>query len=221
MRPAQVDAVFRVYDLAELPSVRSCIFTLLGQVRSTSFGVLTESLQIHLLTQRFTARDIQAVRSVVADLLQLDERVGLTLHNWDYRDPFDLRVPLLNMGLEVASGRYILFLESSDLLCAGALTTLLGRISSTGAAAALGGIRHQFVRWWGDAFLPLHNELQRPSGGSATLLLLDREKLPYRLCFQVAPPGLEIAEFVDRLRKHSSIDEDYKNDILCVRQVYQ
>ena len=216
----QVDAVLRVYDVAELPCVRSCVLTLLGQMRPAPAGVFAGSLHIHLMTQRFTVRETQAVRSGLADLLRLDERVGLTLHNWDYRDPFDLRVPLLNMALEVTSGRYVTFLDSSDLLCPGALARLLGRIATTGAAAALGGIRSQPVRWWGDVFLPVDGACQA-GDASATFVVLDRERLPHALCFQVAPPGQEIAGFIGRLRGSCAVEEPPVAEILCVRQVYQ
>ena len=221
MIPGQVDAVLRVYDLTELSCVQSCVLTLVGQMRPTPAGTFAGSLHIHLMTQRFTLRETQALRSAVADLLRLDERIGLTLHNWDYQDPFDLRVPLLNMALEVASGRYVTFLDSSDLLCPGALAILLGRIEATGAAAALGGIRPQSVRWWGDVFLPFNSEPHQADGGSAALLMLDREKLPRTLYFQVAPPGEEIGAFIDRLGKHCAIEEHPVAEFLCVRQVYQ
>ncbi len=221
MTPGQVDAVLRVYDLAELPCVQSCVLTLLGQMRPTPAGAFAGSLHIHLMTQRFTLREIQTLRGAVADLLRLDERIGLTLHNWDYRDPFDLRVPLLNMALEVTSGRYVTFLESIDLLCPGALAVLLGRIDATGAAAALGGIRPQSVLWWGDVFLPLNSDPHQVGSGSATLLMLDRKKLPRTLYFQAAPPGEEIAVFIARLRKHCAVAEHPEAEFLCVRQVYQ
>ncbi len=221
MIPGQVDAVLRVYDLTELSCVQSCVFTLLGQMRPTPEGAFTGSLHIHLMTQRFTLREAQALRSAVADLLRLDDRIGLTLHNWDYQDPFDLRVPLLNMALAVTTGRYVTFLDSSDLLCPGALAILLRRIQTTGAAAALGGIRPQSVRWWGDVFLPFTNEPHQADGGSAALLMLDREKLPRTLYFQVAPPGEEIGVFIDDLGKHCAIEEHPVAEFLCVRQVYQ
>ena len=221
MIPGQIDAVLRVYDLTEVPCVQSCLLTLLGQMRPTPECIFAGSLHIHLMTQRFSLRDTQALRNAVADLLQLDERIGLTLHNWDYRDPFDLRIPLLNMALEVARGRYITFLDSSDLLCPGALAILLGRIEATGAAVVLGGIRPQSVRWWGDVFLPLNNEPDRTDSSFATLLMLDRGKLPHTLNFQVAPQGEEFAVFVERLRKNYAVEEHPVGEFLCVRQVYQ
>ena len=218
MRPAQVDAVIRVYDLADLPGVRSCLFTLLAQMRSGATGGLTESLHIHLMTQRFTASEMLALRNAVADLLQLDDEIGLTLHNWDYRDPFDLRVPLLNMALDVTHGRYVTFLDSTDLLCAGALEALVGHVRSGEAVAALGGISRQCVRWWGDTFLPCGGAESRTT---AALLLVDRSKLNHRVSFQVAPPGSEIDVFVGSLRGHGRIDEHYLNEPLCVRHVFQ
>ena len=221
MIPGQVDAVLRVYDLAELPCVQSCVLTLLGQIRPTPAGAFAGSLHIHLMTQRFSLRDTLALRSGVSDLLRLDERIGLTLHNWDYRDPFDLRVPLLNMALEVTIGRYITVLDSSDLLCPGALAVLLGRIEATEAAAALGGVRLQSVRWWGDVFLPLNSELHQADNGPTPLLMLDRAKLPRTFHFQVAPPGEEIAVFIDRLRQDGAVEAPPPAEVLCVRQVYQ
>ena len=216
-----VDAVVRVYDLAELPCVQSCIFSLLGQMRPASSGVLEKPLQIHLMTQRFTFGETQAVRSAVTDLLRLDERIGLVLHNWDFRDPFDLRVPLLNMALEVTSGRYFACLDSCDLLRPGAFATLLARIDATGAAAALGGTMTQRVRWWGDVFLPLSGDAQRTVGDDpAAIFLLDRLRLPKTLRFQVAQPGAEVPELISRLRKHYVVDEQSVPELLCVRQVY-
>ncbi len=217
MMPDRVAVAVRVYDTADLPCLQSCLFPLVGQQTSSS-----PPLRIQVMTQRLTIGEVRRVREAVADLLDLDERISLTLHNWDYRDPFDIRVPLLNWALDLAESRYFTCLDIGDQLLPGTYDALLGRLEATAAAAALGGTWTQRVRWWGDVFLPL-GPAEPPSAPAlaAPMFLLDRLRLPATLRFRNGQPGQELAEFVAALRLQHEVDDRLLGELLCVRQVFE
>jgi hypothetical protein len=225
MESTGLDIVIRLYDTSELPRLDHCVFALLGQSLRVEF---CESLRLHVMLQRFSFAEIQAVRTAMQALLSLNKAVSLTVHNWEHPDPFDLRVPLLNWGLEVAKGRYFTCLDIADLLLPGTCARLLTRLRATRAALALGGIATQPVRWWGDVVLSLLAAPPSPEalpggppqGSTPPIFLLDRARLPSQaLVFRVGQPDAEIAEFVQRLRVHYLADTECMTDLLGLRQV--
>lgn len=212
-----LDVILRVYDLAELPLLRTCVFTLLGQNRPA----LPVVLRINLMTERLTSGEAQELRAGLADLLDLDDTVRLVLRNWDFRAPFDLRVPLLNLALDVTTGRYLSVLDSNDLLLPGALATLLHRLDQTGAAAAVGGLQEQRVRWEGDVFLPLAPPTAPQAGHDATWVLLDRTRLDKTSRFQAVDDATAMADFLARLRPGQAVDDACAARALCIRQDFR
>ncbi len=225
MEPAGLDVVIRLYDTSELPRLDHCVFSLLGQSLHADFP---GPLRLHLMLQRLSLAEVQAVRTAMEPLRSLDETASLTLHNWEHPEPIDLRVPLLNWGLEVAKGRYFTCLGTAELLLPGACAKLLARLQTTRAALALGGMATQPVRWWGDVILPL--PATQPSSGSiadkpvdrraSPVFLLDRARVPLEdLVFRVSQPDAEIAEFLQRLRICCQVDTECMADLLGLRQV--
>lgn len=213
----KVDVVVRLYDTTDLPRLRLCLFSLLGQKRGASKAALSERLQVYVMTQRFTAEQVRQTRETVDPLLVGDDEVSVTIFNWDYRDPFDVRVPLLNWALEVSDGRFMIVVECTDLLISRSLARLRARLADTGAAAAIGGVHRQQVLWWGDIVVPLTIEGSQTAEASAPFALLDRSRIGKALTFEVGSSGMESAAYLDSLRP-SAVDEALRAVPLCVRQ---
>jgi hypothetical protein len=227
---AGLDVVIRLYDPSELPRLDHCLFSLFGQLPPALSADADPCgpLRLHLMLRRFSFAEVQAVRAATQALRALDETARLTMHNWEISEPFDLRVPLLNWGLEVAKGRYFTCLEVGDLVLPGAYAKLLTRLRMTRSAMALGGVITQPVRWWGDVVMPIAAASlcpESPPGSSdeadsPSLFLLDRARVPLQeLKFRVGLPDTEIGEFVQRVGETCEIDTELMGDLLAVRQI--
>ena len=223
-----LDVVIRLYDTTELPCLDHCIFSLLGQARQAEPGHVGFGgvLRLHVMLQRFSFTEVQTVRKALGRLMLLDEAADLTLHNWDYPEPFDLRVPLLNWGFEVARSRYATCVSSSDRLFPGTYARLLVRLQVTQAVIALGGMAAQPVCWWGDVIMPVSDESKLAIAPLGELVppvfLVDRARLGSReTVFRAHNQGAEINEFISRLRLHHEADIECEADLLAVRQVFQ
>lgn len=234
MEPAGIDVVLRLYDTSELPLLNQCVFALLGQSRlDTPSGqgpgepVLSEPVRLHIMLQRFSFAATQETRAAIREVCLLGKTLSVNLHNWEYPEPFDLRIPLLNWGLDVARGRYITCLGLNDLPLPGAFARLLTRLRATQAALALAHLAIQPVRWWGDVMLPLPGSPKAGPAGSAgsdgagpRLFLLDRTRVPVRdLVFRGGEPDAEITDFITRLSADGAADRHCEAEPLGVRQV--
>ena len=129
-----IDVVTRLYDLADLPHLDRLVFSIMGQAAATP-------LHLHVMLQRFSFAEMQKVRETMHDLRRLGNGTGVTLHNWDNPAPFDLRVPLLNWGIEVAQGRYFTCLDVQEQLCPHGCSALLARPSVYRGRTCPGGHR--------------------------------------------------------------------------------
>jgi hypothetical protein len=218
-----LDVVIRFTDLGHLPRLEQCVFALFGQVMGDGAGrSALVPMQIHVILPRFSFAEVQAVRSALQPLRGLSDAVSLALHNWDYPEPHDLRVPMLNLGLERATGRYVACLEVGDLLHPDAYLHLLTRLQDSNAALALGGLAEQRVAWWGDVILPLPvaDRWQQGDGHAAPAFLLDRTRIALPdLVFQAARPEAAIDVFLERMRERYSVDGEYPPARLGFRQI--
>lgn len=204
-----VDIVTRLYDLADLPYLDQLVFSIMGQAD-------VAPIRLHVMLQRFSFTDVQAVREATWGLRRLHDQASVTLHNWDYPAPYDLRVPLLNWGLGVAQGRYVICLDVQEQLYPHACSALLARLHGTQAALALGGASLQPVWWWGDVVLPVSGQADRSA--AAHVFMADRSRLAVKDCvFRSGEPLAEIKEFVERLTTHYVVDRFYQNDVLALR----
>ncbi len=204
-----IDIVTRLYDLSDLPHLDRLVFSIMGQADAVP-------LRLHVMLQRFSFTEVQAVREAMWGLGRLHDRASVTLHNWDYPAPFDLRVPLLNWGLEVAQGRYVTCLDVHEQLYPHACTALLARLHGTQAALALGGAALQPVWWWGDVVLPVPDQ----ADGSAPkpVFMADRSRLATKDCvFRSGEPDSEIKEFIERLGTQYAVDTICQSDTLALR----
>jgi hypothetical protein len=197
-----IDILTRLYDLSDLPHLDQLMFSIMGQSSAVP-------LQLHVMLQRFSFTEVQAVREATWGVRRLCAQTSVTLHNWDYAAPFDLRVPLLNWGLEVAQDRYVTCIDVHEQLRPRACAMLLGRLQRTDVALALGGATLQPVRWWGDVVLPVSG--LKSEFVPACIFMADRSRLAVTDCvFRSGEPGSEIKEFVERIRTR------YATDTFCV-----
>ena len=212
-----LDVVVRFYEVADLPRLRTCLFTLAGQRRGSGEAMLHERLRVCIMTQRFSADQTRSTREALESLIAWDDSISLVFSNWDYRDPFDVHVPLLNRAMEIAGGRYITFVETNDLVVAGALARLRRTLADGDAAAAVGGVRLQPVVSWGDVALPV--EPGSEAVAASPLVLLDRSRLVPGLSFEASLPGMEIPQYLDRLRPRHELNQHLRDTPLCIRQI--
>lgn len=204
-----IDIVTRLYDLTDLPHLGRLMFSIMGQADAVP-------LRLHVMLQRFSFTEVQAVREATSGLRQLHDRASMMLHNWDYPQPFDLRVPLLNWGLEVAQGRYVTCLDVHEQLCPHACTALLARLHGTQAALALGGATLQPVLWWGDVVLAVPDQAEGPT--PTPVFMADRRRLGIKDCvFRSGEPDAEITEFIERLGTRYVVDTICQSDTLSLR----
>ena len=204
-----IDIVTRLYDLADLPQLDQLVFSVMGQADAAP-------LRLHVMLGRFSFTEVRAVREATWGLRRLHGGASVTLHNWDYPAPFDLRVPLLNWGLEVARGRYVTCLDVREQLCPHACTALLARLQSTQAALALGGAALQPVRWWGNVILPVQGQADGPA--PMPIFMADRDRLAIKDCvFRNGDPDSEVREFIERLGARYMIDTACQGDTLALR----
>jgi hypothetical protein len=204
-----VDIVTRLYDLADLPLLDQLLFSITGQAD-------TGPARLHVMLQRFSFDQVQSVRQATRGLRRLSDRVSVMLHNWDNPAPRDLRVPLLNWGLEVAQGRYVACLDVNEQLRPHACGTLLARLRETPAAVALGGVALQPVRWWGDVILAVPD--QPGTAAPRPVFMVDRDRLAVEDCvFRTGEPDAEIEEFLERLGTQYAVDRRCESDAVALR----
>lgn len=204
-----IDIVVRLYDLADLPYLDRLMFSIVGQADAIP-------LRLHVMLQRFSFTEVQAVREATWGLRRLHDRASVMLHNWDHPAPFDLRVPLLNWGLEVARGRYVTCVDVHEQLFPQACMTLLARLDGSQAALALGGVEAQPAWWWGDVVLPVLNQAERSI--STPIFMADRSRLAPKDCvFRSSKSGSEITEFIERVGALYGVDTLCQSDILALR----
>lgn len=205
-----IDIITRLYDSTDLPLLNRLVFSIMGQS-----GHLP--LRVHIMLQRFSISEVQLVREAIRYLGYLNDRVSLTLHNWDLPAPFDLRVPLLNWGLELAQDRYIMFIDVNEQLYPNACSALFARLCNTGASVALGGGVTQAVCWWGDVVLPVPAPAK--AQGSTPLFMIDKKRIDIAdRAFRVSATGCECDEFINRISVRHDVDRNHEEEALFVRQ---
>lgn len=133
MSEHQVDCIVRFHDSRRLYELNRCIFSLVGQTY--------RPLNIILVTQRFTAKELDETRASLQAVLSLPNAPTLSMVNWEASEPRDARTALLNMGLQAAKGRYVAFLDYDDVLYPEAYSLLVERLRSSSAAIAFASVR--------------------------------------------------------------------------------
>lgn len=130
---ASVDCIVRLHDPGRLDELSRCIFSLVSQEH--------QPVHIILVTQRFTAAELGAVKRALEPLLRGAPTSSLEVLNYSSSTPRDARTALLNLGLAHTRGGYVGFLDYDDVLYPEAYGLLRQALADSGAAIAFGGIR--------------------------------------------------------------------------------
>ena len=161
----QVDVIVRFHDMARLPELTRCVFSLAGQ----SY----RPLRIILALQRFSAADIAATRAALAPFLDDQPGVHLSVVNWELSAPADARSILLNLGVSIAQGRYVAFLDYDDVLYPEAYAMLVEQLKKSDAAIAFASVRILKLEIYQRYFYAA-SRVVPPYGGGANLADLFR-----------------------------------------------
>jgi hypothetical protein len=138
----QVDTLVRFHDCSRLMELKRCIFSLLGQTH--------RPLNIILLLQCFTPEEEQKVRQELQPLLQGENAPTLQLHNRTQPEPRDARAHLLQTGINMATGRYLAFLDYDDTLFPEAYQLLVQQLKHSKAAIAFASVQPMIVDVYSD-----------------------------------------------------------------------
>ncbi|MGG5887559.1 hypothetical protein ACLF3G_10515 [Falsiroseomonas sp. HC035] len=222
-----LDVLLVFEDLVDLPRLEQGVFALLGAA-SDAQGAVASSLsplRIHLCLPRFSVAELRAVRDATRPIQDLCPEMAVRLHNWHLPEPHDLRVPLLNLGMERAEGRYLGCVEIGQLMSPGAYRRLHDRLVVTGHALAVGGVEEVPVAWWGDVILPARRR-QSPKPDSldshhvAPAFLLDRWRIsPSDLRLRAAWSGNPLRDLVTSISTSQPTDYALADARLCVQQI--
>jgi hypothetical protein len=132
----RVSVIVRIHDPARLEDLDLCLFSITHQNYS--------DIEVVVCCQNFDHKALCRVHELVGEL-SLYGRSARVLDLQPGRG--DHRSQLLNAGLEVASGRYLTFLDFDDVVYGGAYSYLIERLrSSQTALAACGGVLAAEVR---------------------------------------------------------------------------
>ena len=129
----QLDVIIRFHDIARISELKRCVFSLVGQ----SY----RPLRLIVALQRFSETDIAAMRAALAPLLGGADAPDLAVVNWENTEPVDARSVLLNLGVQVAQGRYLAYLDYDDVLYPEAYTLMVSQLKAGGAAIAFAAVR--------------------------------------------------------------------------------
>lgn len=127
-----LDCVVRFHDVARLPELERCFFSLVGQ--------RYRPLNIILVVQRFSEAEIEVTRNALTPLLTLPDAPTFEIHNWSREEPADARTFLLNLGIDAAKGRYLAFLDYDDTLYPKAYELLVNRLQQVKSAIVFASV---------------------------------------------------------------------------------
>ncbi|GAB0119437.1 hypothetical protein Acid7E03_35090 [Acidisoma sp. 7E03] len=206
-REDALDILIRLEDETDLALAERSLFTILGQ--TVSLG-----LTVHFMLTRFPQSGLRALRERTERLRHLNPEARVQFHNWDEPSPFDVRAAVLNQGLSLTEGRYLMILEPTDILFPQALAQLWARVSAAEAPLALGYLQIAPVFWWGETILP-----RAPESQSAEIFMLDRSRLaPRDTAFRRTAENGEIAQFIADVRATHPVAPTIGDGLLGLRQ---
>lgn len=207
-----LDCIVRFHDIRRLAELRRCVFSLVGQTY--------RPLNIILLLQRFSAEEIAQTHAALDPYLLISSGVTLAIHNYEEADPRDARTVLLNLGLSLAKGRYLAFLDYDDVLFPEAYSLLTERLRQSNAAIAFASVllmqAHVYDKYINTQGMvtpsPFYGEglidLFRKNFCPLHSYVMDRQKIPRDLLYY--DPTLTIEEDYDLLlRLCSQCESDF------------
>jgi hypothetical protein len=179
MNDCVVDVIVRFHDISRLSELKRCIFSLIGQEY--------RPLNIILVLQRFTEEQIEATKLAIAPLFALVRSPTFQVVNWNEKQPLDARSKLLNVGLQVAQGRFVAFLDYDDLLFPEAYKLLTTRMIESGAAIGFASVQSISAHPYKNFMYNIHVDGRPPGNGLKDLFwgnfcplhsyLIDRKKV--------------------------------------------
>ena len=136
--PQIIDVIIRFHDCRMLPELDRALFSLYHQ----SY----ESVRPIVVTQGLTNTDFERVKNLANSYNWQRHGFDVIVHNVDNRGNRDLRSKLLNVGISLASGRFLCFLDCDDYMYGHAYEWLVHSLNSHAAGIAFGGIAVKHVR---------------------------------------------------------------------------
>jgi hypothetical protein len=212
-----IDVIISLDDPSDLPRLDRALFTLFCQEPALP-------MTVHLMLARFSVEDLLWLRQLTEPLRGLAADAAILIHNWQLPKPLNVRVPILNWGIEVTSHRYLTILEVSDLLGPGAYGLLLDRLRETGNAIIAAPLADQHVEWWGDSFVPIVDpiagRLAQNSGKPGLCFLLDRSQVKLGdLVFTTGEAPHEVTGLIARITARYPAASLPPGRVIGVRQI--
>lgn len=127
-----VDTILRFHELSALPELDRALFSLYNQSYSRVRPIV--------VTQGFSPKDVQTVRCAVERYDWLRRGVPAEVVNVPNPSGADIRSALLNVGLRMATGRYVSILDADDYLFGHAFDWLIAGLEWGHHAIAFGNI---------------------------------------------------------------------------------
>jgi hypothetical protein len=140
MNPDQIDCIVRFHDPRRLYELDRCVFSLIGQQY--------RPLRIIIVTQRFTEKQLNDTLNVIAPFKLLPCAPSIIVKNWEHSVHKDARSELMNLGMSLAEGRYLGFLDYDDLLYPEAYPLLVDRLINTNTSIAFASVRLMYAEMY-------------------------------------------------------------------------
>ena len=191
-----LDVVIRVHDPARLDELDRAVF-------SAALSAY-RPLAIQIACQRFDARALAAVQSLLQPIRAIVPEVGFAVLNRPEPEPLDARAALLNLGLRAGHGRYVAFLDYDDVIYPEGHRLLIEELQSSGAAIAFGGVLNVDVSRAGP--LPITLSKRRVYAGDGLRQLLHDNFCPLHSFVldrpRIAPDDLAVDEALAQLEDY-------------------
>jgi hypothetical protein len=143
----QIDVIIRFHNPEKLDDLSYCLLSLYGQAYP--------EVQPIIVLQGFTGTDRARVEEIVEEFDWAITGRRPFVHNIPTGVRGDHRSRLLNEGLGRSEGRYVAFLDYDDCVYQCAYEHLIGRLRTSGAAIAFGGIKRADVTPIGRSYFSL------------------------------------------------------------------
>lgn len=225
---ALASVIIRFHHSARIDLLRNALFSVAIQNYP--------NIQLVLVTQNLDRSEMDSVCRAVDDYnffskrkVLLQKKLKANEHViYNIQRKSDARAELLNIGLKIASGRYVMFLDYDDVLYQDALTTLVSELEKSTAAIAVGGCRRAevHVSWDRSSFILKKRPFLDRYHNSYDLLfdnfipihsfVLDRKKIASRdLVFNSNMKVLEDYDLLLRLVSKYRFDFSKLNVPIC------
>ena len=130
--------------ISRLHTVDGDAMHLLGRMLLSLYGSSHELIQPVVVTQGFSAEDLQKVKNLLNDFIW-SESVEPKVVNFEPLSKGDYRAALINLGIGSANGRFLALLDYDDYVYEHAYETLIKKLRSSRSAVAFGGCRASYA----------------------------------------------------------------------------